>query len=78
MPFRLYAASRNVASSFCATASVLWQYDEEGSTVNDRVEITVNDHVAEVMLNRHEKFNALDIDMFRALDSAARTVAEDP
>ena len=45
--------------------------------MNDRVEITVNDHVAEVMLNRPDKFNALDIDMFLALDRAARTVAED-
>lgn len=45
--------------------------------MSDRVEITVNDHVAEVMLNRPDKFNALDIDMFHALDSAARTVAED-
>jgi len=45
--------------------------------VSNRVEITVNDHVAEVMLNRPEKFNALDIDMFCELDKAARTVAED-
>jgi len=45
--------------------------------VSNRVEITVNDHVAEVMLNRPEKFNALDIDMFLALDKAARAVAED-
>ena len=45
--------------------------------MSNRVEITVNDHVAEVMLNRPEKFNALDIDMFLALDKAARVVAED-
>ena len=46
--------------------------------MSDRVEITVSDHVAEVMLNRPDKFNALDVDMFRALDRAARTIAEDP
>jgi len=78
MSCRLYAASRNVASSFCAMASVRWLYEEGESGVNDRVEITVSDHVAEVMLNRPDKFNALDVDMFRALDRAARTVAEDP
>ena len=45
--------------------------------MSDRVEITVNDHVAEVMLNRPDKFNALDVDMFRALDRAARSIADD-
>ena len=45
--------------------------------MNNRVEIIVDDHVAEVMLNRPEKFNALDVDMFRALDAAARAVAAD-
>ena len=77
MSFPLCAASRSVASSCYATASVRWQYEKEESTVNDRVEITVNDHVAEVMLSRPDKFNALNVDMFRALDKAARTVAED-
>jgi enoyl-CoA hydratase/carnithine racemase len=43
--------------------------------VSDRVEITVNDHVAEVMLNRPDKFNALDVEMFHALDQAAQTLA---
>ena len=45
--------------------------------MSDRVEITVNDHVAEVMLNRPDKFNALDVEMFQALDRAARTIADD-
>ena len=43
----------------------------------DRVVISVADHVAEVVLNRPDKFNALDLDMFRALDDAARTIADD-
>ena len=43
--------------------------------MSDRVEITVNDHVAEVMLNRPDKFNALDVEMFHALDQAAQTLA---
>lgn len=45
--------------------------------MSNRVEITVSDHVADVMLNRPDKFNALDVEMFRALDQAARTVADD-
>ena len=45
--------------------------------MSDRVEITVNDHVAEVMLNRPDKFNALDVEMFYALDQAAQTLAEE-
>src|SRR5210317_1057437 len=77
MSFRLCAALRNVASSFCATASVRWQYEKGRNAVSDRVEITVNDHVAEVMLNRPDKFNALDVEMFYALDQAAQTLAEE-
>lgn len=43
--------------------------------MRDRLKITIDDHVAEVMLDRADKFNALDIDMFRALDEAGRTLA---
>ncbi len=43
--------------------------------MNDRVKITRNAHVAEVMLNRPEKFNALDMQMFEALGAAADTLA---
>ena len=43
--------------------------------MNDRVAVTINDHVAEVMLNRPEKLNALDMDTFKALDEAGRTLA---
>lgn len=45
--------------------------------MSDRVKITVSDHVAEVMLNRPEKFNALDVETFEALDSVARDIAAD-
>lgn len=34
-----------------------------------RVELTVENHVAEVMLNRPEKYNALDLDLLRELSA---------
>ena len=45
--------------------------------MSDRVEISIRDHVAEVVLNRPEKFNALDIETFNALDAAARSIESD-
>jgi enoyl-CoA hydratase/carnithine racemase len=42
--------------------------------VNDRLEISIEKHVAEVMLNRPEKLNALDLETFDALDAAARAL----
>lgn len=45
--------------------------------MNDRVKITRNEHVAEVMLNRPEKYNALDMQMFEALGAAADTLAQE-
>ena len=45
--------------------------------MSERVEISIENHVAEVMLNRPEKFNALDLDMFHALDAAGRRVDEE-
>lgn len=42
--------------------------------MSSRVEITIENHVAEVRLNRPEKFNAVDMDMFHALDEAARSL----
>lgn len=42
--------------------------------MNDRVAISIDDHVAEVVLSRPEKMNALDMDMFHALDEAARSL----
>ncbi|MEJ2274583.1 MAG: enoyl-CoA hydratase-related protein, partial [Woeseiaceae bacterium] len=44
--------------------------------MSERVAVTVNDHVAEVTLSRPEKFNALDLDMFRELDAAAARLRE--
>lgn len=43
--------------------------------MSDRVEVRIEDHVADVMLNRPGKFNALDIATFVALDAAARSLA---
>ena len=43
--------------------------------MNNRIDISINGHVAEVMLNRPDKFNALDLETFDALDEAARTLA---
>lgn len=43
--------------------------------LNERLEITIADHVAEVMLNRPDKFNALDVEMVEALDAAGRSLA---
>ena len=45
--------------------------------MSDRVVVTVSDHVAEVMLNRPDKFNALDLDMFHALDDAVRELRDE-
>jgi enoyl-CoA hydratase/carnithine racemase len=42
--------------------------------VSNRVDISIDGHVAEVMLNRPEKLNALDLETFDALDQAARTL----
>lgn len=45
--------------------------------MSEQVAVTVQDHVAEVTLSRPEKFNALDLDMFRALDAAARQLRDE-
>ena len=46
--------------------------------MSNRVDIRIDDQIAEVALNRPEKFNAVDFDMFHALDEAARTIEADP
>ena len=46
--------------------------------MSERVQVSIENHVAEVMLNRPEKFNALDLDMFCAIDAAARRVEQEP
>ncbi len=43
--------------------------------MEDRLDIAFDNHIARVTLNRPEKYNALDLPMFRALDEAARTLA---
>jgi enoyl-CoA hydratase/carnithine racemase len=45
--------------------------------MNDRVTISIESHVAEVVLNRPDKFNAIDLKMFDALGEAADQVAND-
>ena len=46
--------------------------------MNDRVRTTIDGHVAEVMLDRADKHNALDMPMFEALVAAADSLASDP
>jgi enoyl-CoA hydratase/carnithine racemase len=46
--------------------------------LNDRVKVSLNEHVAEVMLNRPDKYNALDMQMFDALVTAADSLAKEP
>lgn len=45
--------------------------------MSDRVNITLNQHVAEVMLDRPDKYNALDLKMFEALHEAAENLARE-
>ena len=45
--------------------------------MSERVDIRIESHVAEVMLNRPEKFNALDVETIQALDAAARAIDAD-
>lgn len=42
-----------------------------------RIELSIDAHVADVMLNRADKVNALDIRMFKALAAAADEIAAD-
>lgn len=44
----------------------------------ERVILKVQDHVADVMLNRADKMNSLDLDMFHAIGAAADAIAGDP
>ncbi|TCD06785.1 crotonase/enoyl-CoA hydratase family protein [Erythrobacteraceae bacterium CFH 75059] len=47
-----------------------------GEFAGDRVRATLTAHIAHVRLNRPEKMNALDPEMFDALIAAGRTVAQ--
>ena len=46
--------------------------------MSDRVVVTISEQVSEVMLNRPEKLNALDLEMFGALDHALRRLQQEP
>ena len=46
--------------------------------MSDRVSISIQDGVADVRLNRPEKMNAIDNDMFRGLVEAGREVSNNP
>ncbi len=46
--------------------------------MSDRIQITRDGGVADVRLNRPEKMNALDPDMFEALNRSAEELADDP
>lgn len=45
--------------------------------MNDRLKINIEGHIADVMLNRPEKYNALDLRMFEALSEAADSLAKE-
>lgn len=45
--------------------------------INDRVKLTINDHVAQVLLARPDKMNALDPTMFEALIEAGSRIRDD-
>ncbi|MCH9696106.1 MAG: crotonase/enoyl-CoA hydratase family protein [Gammaproteobacteria bacterium] len=45
--------------------------------MKDRIDVTVKSHVAEVKLDRADKYNAIDVRMFEALGEAADFVAAD-
>lgn len=57
--------------------SAHWQCDAWRIELSDRVSISMEGHVAEVMLNRPEKYNALDMQMFEALGVAADSLAKE-
>ena len=45
-------------------------------TMGDRVTVEIEDHIAEVTLNRPDKHNAVDLAMFEALIEAGETLAQ--
>jgi enoyl-CoA hydratase/carnithine racemase len=46
--------------------------------MSDVVAISVQNHVAYVKLNRADKYNALNMEMFEAIVAAGRSVSKDP
>jgi enoyl-CoA hydratase/carnithine racemase len=59
-------------------ASAHYQFDQRSYELNDCVNISLNEHVAEVMLNRPDKYNALNLPMFEALVASADSLANEP
>jgi 1,4-dihydroxy-2-naphthoyl-CoA synthase len=51
-------------------SSPVFHFALESSNMSDRLLIDLIDHVAHVRLNRPEKLNALDYEMFQALNEA--------
>ncbi len=45
--------------------------------MSDRIALRIEDGIAEVMLARPDKLNAVDLDMFRALSDTAASLSED-
>jgi enoyl-CoA hydratase/carnithine racemase len=46
--------------------------------MQDRIRLTIDNGIADVRLNRADKMNALDPDMFRAIAAAGARLADDP
>ena len=63
----------------CTSVSQVSEVSLNGNVaVEDRVSVSVSDHVAVVTLTRPEKHNALDVAMFEAIAGAAARVAVEP
>ena len=45
--------------------------------MTERVQVRIDAHVADVVLNRPDKMNAVDLDMFKALGAAADRIANE-
>ena len=43
-----------------------------------RIDVTIDNHIARLTLSRPEKHNALDLDMFLAIDEARKSLAAEP
>lgn len=46
--------------------------------INNCIELTINEHIAHVVLSRPEKMNALDTDMFAAIPKVGEQIKQDP
>jgi len=50
---------------------------KKGSPMSDLITVAIEDHVADVRLNRPEKYNALSPDMFAAISEAGEALMKD-